>query len=83
MRARRLSFWFLLSSLLARLSARLQVSRLTIFRVKEKVVINRIRYSDKSLPICTWLVQEDKLYCLGFREADQGIFVRETRISKQ
>ncbi len=73
----------LLSSLLARLWGSLDITRLTIFRVKPKAAVARIHHARRRWPACHWVAVEDKLYCLGWKSDEPALVIRETAMSPQ
>ncbi|NIR47455.1 hypothetical protein GWO43_03145 [candidate division KSB1 bacterium] len=76
--SRKTGFFFIVSWLLARLWWSLEISRLTIFRIKPRAVINRITQNQRKLPPCHWVVDRNRLYCISLNEGSDEMLVTET-----
>ncbi|MFQ5771417.1 MAG: hypothetical protein ACE5HX_12825 [bacterium] len=70
-------FFLAVSWLIARLWWSIELSRLTILRVKQKAVISRVAYSKSELPICHWVFDRNRLYCVGVNDEIDEMFIRE------
>ncbi len=70
-------FFFAVSWLIARLWWSIEISRLTILRVKQKAVISRITYSKRELPTCHWVLDNNRFYCVGVNNESDEIFIKE------
>ncbi|MFQ5822897.1 MAG: hypothetical protein ACE5JB_02455 [bacterium] len=71
-------FYIAISWLLARLWWSIEISRLTILRIKPKAVINRITQDQRELPPCHWVLDRNTLYCLGVDDRNDEMIIRET-----
>lgn len=77
--AKKKSFLLIAASwLLARLWWGLEISGLTIIRVKPRAVVNRMTRDHRNLPACKWILERNHLYCLGVDESEHEIFVLKT-----
>lgn len=71
-------FWLAVSWLVARLWWGFEVSRLSILRMKPKAVIQQVTEDPRELPICSWVMERNMLYCLGVNEHIDEIVIKET-----
>lgn len=71
-------FILAISWLLARLWWGIEISRLTILRVKPKAVINCITQEEKALPPGYWVLERNVLYCLGIKKENEELIIRAT-----
>jgi hypothetical protein len=70
------------SWLLARLWWSIEITRLTILRVRPKAVINRITQDEQELPPCHWVLERNRLYCLGISKTSHQIIIKQTPVIK-
>lgn len=72
------SFVIAVSWLLVRLWWSFEISRLAILRVRQKTVVNRVTFSKKELPVCSWIFDRNRLFCISVSHAVDELIIRET-----
>lgn len=54
------------------------MTRLTILRVKPKAIINLVAHDQSSLPPSKWVLQDNKLYCVGVHKSKAKLIIKVT-----
>lgn len=76
-RRKRGRLYLTLSWLVARLWWGLEISRLSILRIRPRAVIHRVAREQRAFSASEWVVEEDAMYCVGVDRLTPEIVVRQ------
>lgn len=68
--------FLIISWLFARVAWSIEISRLTILRMKPQAAIHRLNRNEGMLPPSQWVFERNKLYCLNVK-ANHTILIKE------